>query len=125
MEGFAGRSKPGDEPVQDIVERVAGGAGGEVQRHAVAQGRGGEGGDILQAGRQAVVQQGAGAHGEHERLRGARAGAPGKFGAAAPARTGVSGRAPRTRCEDRIDDRGADRHGADQMLRFQQVFGGS
>ncbi len=54
------------------------GAGGEAQRHAVAQHRVRQGGDVVEAGRQPPVQQRARPRGQHQRLRRPRPGPPGQ-----------------------------------------------
>ena len=66
-----------DEAANDIGDGDPFGAGGEGERHAVAENGLGEGGDVVGGGRDAAVEQGAGAGGEHEGLTGARARAPG------------------------------------------------
>src|SRR5882672_6033828 len=59
------------------LDRYALGAGGEVHRHAVAQDRAAQRHDVVDRRRQAPLDDGAGAAGQHEGLAGARAGAPG------------------------------------------------
>ena len=57
-------------------DRLAVGARGEGQRHAVLEHRLGERRDVVDRGREAALDQRAGAHRQHQRLAGARAGAP-------------------------------------------------
>ena len=95
-------------------DREAVGAGGEGQRHAVLQHRLGEVGDVVERGREAAVDQGAGADGEHQRLARARAGAPGDGVLELRLALARPGRADEV--EDRLDHRLADRHAADELL---------
>src|SRR6185312_12867568 len=58
------------------LHRDALGAGREVHGHAMAQDRTGERHDIVDRGREAALDDGAGAGGQHERLTGARPRSP-------------------------------------------------
>ena len=81
----------------------------------------GKGDHIVERGCEAALDEGAGAHGQHERLTGARAGAPGEMigdpGIAAFARTSRAHEP-----ENRFDDALADGQAAHQALRGHQLF---
>ena len=96
---------------------------GEVERHAVAQAGRGERGDVVQAGSETAVEYGAGAHGEHQGLGGARAGPPGDV-AADRVLAGEFGAAFADQVEDSVDDLLADRDAADERLSGDQLVRG-
>ena len=74
----AQRERLGDEAGDRRPETVSPSARAAIgQRHAMLEHRLGERGDVVARGREAAVDQRAGAAGEHERLRGARARPPG------------------------------------------------
>ena len=87
----------GDQPRDHGRNRLALGAGGEGQRHAVLEHRLGERRDVVERGRQAAVDQRAGAGGEHQRLRGARARSPADAAWSAPGRLRRDARRARDR----------------------------
>ena len=100
-------------------DRLAVGARREGQRHAVLEDRLGEREHVVDRGREAAVEQRAGAHREHQRLAGARARAPGdQLADVAGVRAGTCRAHQR---EDRLDHRFADRQAAHQALRRHQV----
>src|SRR5918994_5218797 len=68
--------QPGGEAADEIPDGLPVGAGREGQRHAVLEHRLGQRHHIGQGGGDAALNQGAGAHGEHQRLAGAGTRAP-------------------------------------------------
>ena len=101
------------------LDRLALGARREGERHAVLEDRLGQRDDVVERGREAAVEQRAGADRQHQRLAGARARAPGDAAVELRALARAGGA---DEVEDRLDDGLADRQAADQALGVEEVL---
>ena len=112
-----------DQPVDHIGQGDAVGTGGKTQRHAMAQHRAGQCSNVIDARRQAPIQQRPGAARQHQRLCGAWTGPPGHVLAhdIVPRRLRPTAA---DQSENSLDDGFADRQPPHQGLRRHQFFGG-
>src|SRR5215831_1605288 len=116
-----GLSDPSLQSPDHAFDRFTFSARSEGERHPMLENGLGEFDDVVNRGRQPGVEQRAGAHREHQRLAGARAGSPSnEFGVTAAIGARTRGSHQR---QDSLDDGVADRKPAHQALRRHQLLG--